>query len=1061
MPIPTGKWRFAGMTESRSKARWLRANQEHFQVQEIMADPDDPDVTICELKGKPPGGTDKSYKKYVSEKADMITQHTGMTADHIHVYAKFAVANDTVVLQRNVNLRSQELLADKEHVEGKPMSMKGKSSAGRMGETTYDPTCGFIPRDQNLSKIDIRNRTKIKKFQAKVEHALGNKTVMAIHLKDKNKAGQERTWYKLELGDNKYDFVYRLKGGKNYYCADSKKPKSRVLKHYDLKGIKPIPLEVIGSPHTGKMYTADYDPLVLAGNVDGLGHKVSLTYLADKIYDEAYRLMERGVDCNSEEALKVKKKLKELLDENRDQLTPNRVAELEKLTGDLENTFYDLEMAREMERCLQPDYEGNIFAKDRDRYLTSKKLDKLKQHVDNILYSDHPSGERLETVDFNEMSVLLIHISEAHENLSRIVQYNSITRQLNKIGKSDSHLRDQLNQMKTRIEQDNPDLSDKSVNQYLKYIKSNMTKIKDIRPKLNKMMSTEDMEDFDSLLNFMNDPPLLKEPLKLHPLDMEDMKQFGKAGLSAIEKRFKKIRDIAKESNLTEMPNNFYKGKGADRAMRKAQVTELRQLGDYLTAAINSDNLGSSESSRLRKRVNILSGQVEEVYLLQKFLGDLDEVDAKIEALNSNNDADEIKKLKKQRRTLIIKAHIPTADFNRDHVVQDLGPKLLKLTQRIQRMDEICTENEGTDSYFDTIHQKMSQGIMGQAEADKFHKLFKAMPNHITQTELTDREVFNTKGFLTLEQDAIATALSDESEKASWHGADTSNPVSYREELYADLKSGITVFLPNGDVNLIRSLHNPKAAEVKLVECINKLRNEGYAVIPNPRWGWETDSFGDIIIPPESSRIDFQAMEHDIEDLESEYDKIKKKLSPASRDSYTDALDQLSQRERVRIDELEAEIENAKEIYKLTLKIKTCEFRQHPKLIKTGLKSDNILEDLIESRVQEEEYLDVDTGPDTEKSYLVRGYNQYQNLLKLQRLMKGYKKRFRADVDPQSTTSELEVALKKERNLLIKYEKNFTIWSRKRAIECQNLLKKIKKPKASGGKVRQTRGARH
>jgi hypothetical protein len=54
------------------------------------------------------------------------------------------------------------------------------------------------------------------------------------------------------------------------------------------------------------------------------------------------------------------------------------------------------------------------------------------------------------------------------------------------------------------------------------------------------------------------------------------------------------------------------------------------------------------------------------------------------------------------------------------------------------------------------------------------------------------------------------------------------------------------------------------------------LRSQGYAIIPNPRWGWETDNQGAIVVLPEDRRIGYQAMKQEIEEMEKAYDKIKK-----------------------------------------------------------------------------------------------------------------------------------------------------------------------------------------
>lgn len=478
----------------------------------------------------------EAYEEYLKKMQREIPPNSGIVLKDIELFSEFAVANDSVVMLRNVNPRAGELL-QRSDVIGKPMTMKGKSSNGGKGNTTFDPTAGFIPRNQNFSKIDSANTAKIRKFQDLVDTAIEEVKVSSKQLTTVDGRGNTRFWYSVDNGNGTYDFVFKKSDRANdqqYFALNKETMKEEEARtqerRYDPIGKNPLPLEVMADPKTGKLYTADYDTLVFAINVDGRGG-VSFETLANDHY--------RKLDADKTLRIAQEALLKKIIDLN-------------------------------------------------DRQL-------------------------------NELQESLIHAHDLQKLLN---------------------------------ETDNASAS-------------------------------EDQTDDDG--------------------------------------------------------------------MRKEVVKSL-------TGALRKVYTGINE---------VLKRNIEES------------------------------------------------------------------TEEL--LDELQTSIEDTD--------------------------------------LETPGLLEVRSAITLEEEVAVAHLNKETDRAIWHAAETTNKGAFKEELYDDLKAGVTVFNPNGEILLMKNEHHPEVAERALVDLINQLRDAGYTIIPNPRWGWEMDNSGRLFVPDESDRIDFNAKHEEIQRIQGEKDR--------------------------------------------------------------------------------------------------------------------------------------------------------------------------------------------
>lgn len=514
-----------------------------------------------------------AYQRHLSNMQRTLPASTGILPEHIEAYSGFAVVNDTAVLMRNVNPRAGELLK-RPDVIGKPMLMKGKSSNGGKGDSTFDPTTGFIPRDQIFSKISLDNPEKITKFQRKVDSALAEAKASADQLTTKAPDQSPRFWYYIENPGGTYDFVYNYSGkleDENFFSLNKRRNRNgepgEVESPYGVSAKKPIPLEVLGDPKTGKLYTADYDPLIYALNVEQQ-KDLSFDSLANEYYQQ----------INADSKLRIAQET-------------------------LLNTI--------------------------------------------IIHPDAPAG------------ALRVRLEAAHR------------------------LQKQLN-------------------------------------------------EFDA-----------------------------------------------------------------------------RQENEAATGALG----------RARK-----------------------------------------------------------------NLVKDLTEALRDVYQEIEA----------------------SKGNIEGA----FKNLLLELQTSIEDTELETPGVLEIRSGITLQEDVMNAYLNKETERATWHASETTNKGAFREELYDDLKTGVAVFLPSGEIRLIRNEDDPAAAEIELVTLMNQLRQQGYAVIPNPRWGWEMDKKGILSIPQDGDRVDFNLLNEEIQKIDNE------------------ALQTQLKRE-----------------YEAVLLMEAYEYRQHPP-IRSASKSQGFLKDL-------------------------------------------------------------------------------------------------------------------
>lgn len=228
--------------------------------------------TLKAPKNVPPYKYTAGYKRNLEAKAREITQHSGIVPKDITIFSDFAVQNDSVVMLRNVNPRAGKLL-QRPDVIGKPMTMKRKSSNGGKGNTTFDPTKGFIPRNQHFSKIPLHETKKIAKYQRLVETAIAEEQASASQLTTQDSDGNTRYWYYVANPGGTYDFVFKESDDSaESYFLDKATPDEGEAdareELYTLNGGILHPLQIMGDPKTGKRYTADYDTLIFAVNAD-------------------------------------------------------------------------------------------------------------------------------------------------------------------------------------------------------------------------------------------------------------------------------------------------------------------------------------------------------------------------------------------------------------------------------------------------------------------------------------------------------------------------------------------------------------------------------------------------------------------------------------------------------------------------------------------------------------------------------------------------------------------------------------------------------------------------
>ncbi len=204
------------------------------------------------------------YADYVHEQLNNVAEVTGMVQAHVEEIMVTSILNNTVIGERPVNLSARALLED--GAMGKPLTTKGKSSAGGKGaHDTHDPTAGYIPYDQSMSKIDSRNSKEIDHFQHKVDDSIDRGDAERIHLQQ-TVEGKKLTHYVIKNEDGSKDFIYNKEGASadQFFCKRNGKEEL-----YALEGKEPQPLYVMGEKVDGvpRPYTADYDALVYAPQV--------------------------------------------------------------------------------------------------------------------------------------------------------------------------------------------------------------------------------------------------------------------------------------------------------------------------------------------------------------------------------------------------------------------------------------------------------------------------------------------------------------------------------------------------------------------------------------------------------------------------------------------------------------------------------------------------------------------------------------------------------------------------------------------------------------------------
>jgi hypothetical protein len=125
--------------------------------------------------------------------------------------------------------------------------------------------------------------------------------------------------------------------------------------------------------------------------------------------------------------------------------------------------------------------------------------------------------------------------------------------------------------------------------------------------------------------------------------------------------------------------------------------------------------------------------------------------------------------------------------------------------------------------------------------------------------------ILHTKGFTTADQDAFIVSNEIDTEGATTHSADTSNPVSFYSDMVKDLAQGNVFYLPNGRVEVVKT-------EQDLVKLFTEYAQKGYAMFPNPRWGWKVkEGKPEYYIP--TKRFNWQQLEENINNMTPEQRK--------------------------------------------------------------------------------------------------------------------------------------------------------------------------------------------
>jgi hypothetical protein len=144
--------------------------------------------------------------------------------------------------------------------------------------------------------------------------------------------------------------------------------------------------------------------------------------------------------------------------------------------------------------------------------------------------------------------------------------------------------------------------------------------------------------------------------------------------------------------------------------------------------------------------------------------------------------------------------------------------------------------------------------------------------HHSKLTGKEENDVIVHKGYMTIQEDAISTALSFDTDEATTHGAEIRNPIGFLKDLHGDLTRGLSMFMPDGKLEIIQK-EEPLEGEKELIKIFNKNLKLGYSMFPNPRWGWEIgkDENGKKeFIPPKEPRFDWYKAHNEIKSLASE-----------------------------------------------------------------------------------------------------------------------------------------------------------------------------------------------
>ena len=192
------------------------------------------------------------YAKHVQRMIGEITAISGMVPEHVEHIIATSIANNALIITRPVNPDARRLL--EAGALGKPLSLKAKSSEGTHAAPGFtDPTAGYIPYDQSLSKLGMRD---VPSYQEKVHQTVEEKSATSIHLTTKQN-GQDILHYYVKNGDGNCDFVYKKNDAPGYYRNNNGTEES-----YNAEGKAVQELRVLGK---GKRpFTADIDILLYA-----------------------------------------------------------------------------------------------------------------------------------------------------------------------------------------------------------------------------------------------------------------------------------------------------------------------------------------------------------------------------------------------------------------------------------------------------------------------------------------------------------------------------------------------------------------------------------------------------------------------------------------------------------------------------------------------------------------------------------------------------------------------------------------------------------------------------